>query len=186
MAEAYSLFRQKGYEKSTMRELAERADVGLGTIFKHFPDKPSLLVAVFREDIEAVMQNSLDTMPAKNIKMQLAHVATELFEFFGSNHQFSRSLIKETLFLQENTGDILNAQSLSFMKKIEQLFQEAIERAELDHKTDCRSGAKVFLSLFLSCLVGGLREPEFNIKKQALFIASLLDNYFACALKPKD
>ncbi len=30
---AYALFEEKGYEKMTMRELAARAGVGLGTIF---------------------------------------------------------------------------------------------------------------------------------------------------------
>lgn len=185
MAEAYSLFGLRGYEKTTMRELAERADVGLGTIFKHFPDKPSLLISTFREDIEAIIQSSMDTMPAANVKMQLAHIATELYAFFGLNPSFSRALIKETLFLQQGPAEKLNEQALFFMEKIEKLFRGAIARAELDPKTDCRSGARAFLSFFLLGMVSGLREPEFDIKKQTLLFASLLDKYLTGSLIPR-
>ena len=42
---AYDLFLEKGYEKTTIKKLAERAGVAQGTIFKHFPDKTALIVA---------------------------------------------------------------------------------------------------------------------------------------------
>ena len=183
IAEAYSLFGLKGYEKTTMRELADRAEVGLGTIFRHFPDKPSLLISTFREDLETIVQNSMDTMPATNIKMQLAHVVTELYAFFGHNPSFSRALIKETLFIQESPAEKQPGLVLALTAKIEYLFESAIERAEIHHKTDCRSGALAFLSFFLLGLVAGLQEPTFDVKKQTLFFASLLENYFTGALK---
>ena len=52
---AYFLFAEKGYTKTTMRMLAGQAGVGLGTIFKHFPDKPSLLVAAYQEDLGKII-----------------------------------------------------------------------------------------------------------------------------------
>ncbi len=57
-----------------MRALAERAGVGLGTIFKHFPDKPSLLVAAFQDDLGRVVQEAFRTLPKKGIKSQLLHL----------------------------------------------------------------------------------------------------------------
>ena len=59
---AHSLFAEKGYKKTTMRAWAEDAGVGLGTIFKHFPDKPSILSAAFEEDINAVIQEAFRTI----------------------------------------------------------------------------------------------------------------------------
>jgi AcrR family transcriptional regulator len=49
-----ALFAEKGYEKTTMRALAEHAGIGLGTIFKHYPDKPPILAAAFEDDLNAI------------------------------------------------------------------------------------------------------------------------------------
>ena len=185
MASAYSLFGSKGYEKTTMRELAEHADVGLGTIFKHFPDKSSLLISTFQEDIEAVIQNSLDTMPTSNIKMQLAHIATELYDFLGLNPSFSRNLLRETLFPLENHAEPFRKPALSFMEKIGKVFIDAIERGELDRRTDSRVGALTFLSFFFMGLIGRAWEPEFGTRKQTFFFAALLENYFSGVMETK-
>jgi len=184
LAAAYSLFGLKGYEKTTMRELADRADVGLGTIFKHFPDKPSLLISTFREDLEAVIHNSFDTIPASNIKMQLTHIVAELYEFFGHNPSFSRTLIREITFLEGSYGEMLTGKAHVFREKIEEVLEEAVERGELNRGVEIRNIVLTFMSLFLLCLIGGLREPEFDVKKQTLFFASLLDNYFAGGFMP--
>lgn len=177
MAAAYSLFGLRGYDKTTMRELAARADVGLGTIFKHFPDKPSLLLGTFSEDIEAVVQNSFDTLPAVNIKLQLTQIAIELYEFFGLNPAFSRTLTKEVLFLEGSYGDMLTGRVAAFRLKIEKLFVEAIARGELDHRMNIRDGAQAFLSFFVLGLFRGLRESTFDIKKQTSLFVVLLERH---------
>jgi AcrR family transcriptional regulator len=184
LAAAYSLFGLRGYEKTTMRELADRADVGLGTIFKHFPDKPSLLISTFREDLEAVIQNSFDTLPSSNIKMQLTHIVAELYEFLGQNPAFSRILIKEGAFLEGSYGEMLTEKALFFREKIEGVIKKAAERGELDPSKKIRDVALTFMSFFLLGLIGGLRESEFNVKKQTLFFASLLNNHFAGSVLP--
>ena len=43
---AEQLFAQQGYEGTSTTEIAKAADVAVGTIFKHFGDKPSLLAAL--------------------------------------------------------------------------------------------------------------------------------------------
>ena len=184
LAAAYSLFGLKGYEKTTMRELAARADVGLGTIFKHFPDKPSLLLSTFSEDLETVIQNSFDTIPSSNIKMQLTHIVAELYDFFGQNPLFPRILIKEITFLEGSCGEMLTGKAHVFREKIEELLKGAIERGEFGRGVEIRNVAFTFMSFLLFGLIGGLRESEFNVKKQTLFFASLLDNHFTGGLMP--
>jgi AcrR family transcriptional regulator len=39
-------FAKHGYEPSTMADVAERAGVGVGTLYHHFPDKRALLLAL--------------------------------------------------------------------------------------------------------------------------------------------
>lgn len=47
------LFNDLGFDKTSTREIALRAGVGVGTVFSHFPDKSSLLIAVLLDDLTA-------------------------------------------------------------------------------------------------------------------------------------
>jgi AcrR family transcriptional regulator len=46
LAAAESLFSRRGYEASSMADVAEKAGVGVGTLYHHFPDKRALLLAL--------------------------------------------------------------------------------------------------------------------------------------------
>jgi TetR/AcrR family transcriptional regulator, cholesterol catabolism regulator len=43
---AFALFLEKGYDATTVEEIAERADVAKGTVFNYFPRKTSFLAAL--------------------------------------------------------------------------------------------------------------------------------------------
>ncbi len=44
---AYALFLEQGYHGTSMRQIAERAEMTLGGIYNHFPNKEAIWVAVF-------------------------------------------------------------------------------------------------------------------------------------------
>ncbi|QIA27172.1 TetR/AcrR family transcriptional regulator [Thermaerobacter sp. PB12/4term] len=46
---AAGLFREQGYHATGLRQVAAAAGVAVGTVYAHFPDKPSLLRAVLEE-----------------------------------------------------------------------------------------------------------------------------------------
>jgi len=49
---AMQVFRKSGVD-APVREIAERAGVGLGTVYRHFPQRSDLIVAVFRTQMDA-------------------------------------------------------------------------------------------------------------------------------------
>ena len=51
-----------GYDAVQMREVAERADVALGTLYRYFPSKIHLLVAALTEEMDQI-QDKLDRKP---------------------------------------------------------------------------------------------------------------------------
>ncbi len=53
---AFELFTEKGFEATTVEEIAERADVGKGTVFNHFPQKTAFLVAAYREWVGVIRE----------------------------------------------------------------------------------------------------------------------------------
>jgi AcrR family transcriptional regulator len=52
LAAAKAVFATSGVD-APIREIAERAGVGLGTLYRHFPQRADLVAAVFRREIDA-------------------------------------------------------------------------------------------------------------------------------------
>jgi AcrR family transcriptional regulator len=51
---ARSVLAERGSEAS-MEEIAKRADVGVGTLYRHFPRRIDLVEAVYREDVDSLV-----------------------------------------------------------------------------------------------------------------------------------
>src|ERR1700685_4425431 len=49
---AMEVFAKSGVD-APVREIAERAGVGLGTVYRHFPHRSNLIVAVFQSRVDA-------------------------------------------------------------------------------------------------------------------------------------
>jgi len=70
LEKAASLFNEKGYERTTVRDLAAAVGIQSGSIFHHFKTKEDILVAVMTE---AIIYNT----NRMNQKLALAHTAKE-------------------------------------------------------------------------------------------------------------
>jgi len=124
---AESLFVAKGFDDTTMREIAVRAGVGLGTIFLYAKNKRDLLFLTINQPLEEVTQRAEAAIDAKSplIKNLLA-VAKRHYEFFGEQPALSRLVLREMVFYDSG------AQALSFQKTRErliQLFRRVVEMA---------------------------------------------------------
>ena len=56
---AREVFTERGSEAS-MEEIAKRADVGVGTLYRHFPRRIDLVEAVYREDVDGIVALAAD------------------------------------------------------------------------------------------------------------------------------
>jgi AcrR family transcriptional regulator len=175
---AYVLFAKKGYSKTTMRSLAEQAGIGLGTIFKHFPDKPTLLVAAFQEDLSKIIQNSFNSLPESGLKRQLLHITKNIFAFYAENPRFSRTLLKEIIFLEGEHGKILHTEIMLFLNEISELIKKAISNGELESDINPEDGALAYWSFYFMVLLFGLRQPTFNVDTQLRMLETLINNHF--------
>ena len=175
---AYKLFAERGYADTTMRLLAKEAGVGLGTIFKHFPDKPSLLVEAYQGDLGTIIIEAFKTIPDAGIKNQLLHITKQIYRYYANNPEFSRTLIKESLFLEGEYGKILDAQLKSFLESISELISAAVKRCELSQDTDVFESTQAYASLYFSLLVPALKKQKFDVEEEIVVMEYILGKYF--------
>ena len=94
---ARDIFREKGYAAATTREIAERADVGVGTLFSYARDKRDLLMMVVNDELEAVTDAAFAALPkAGSLLAQLIHVFAARYEFWGRDPELSRHALQES------------------------------------------------------------------------------------------
>src|SRR5215472_12464793 len=54
LAAAFAAFAERGADDVSLEEIARRAGVGIGTLYRHFPTRPALLEAVYRDQVEGL------------------------------------------------------------------------------------------------------------------------------------
>jgi AcrR family transcriptional regulator len=101
-AAARELFSKHGYDSATLRQIAKRAHVGLGTVFNYAQDKRDLVFLIFNEELAAVTDLALRvTHPHRSLLDQLVGIYRPHYEYFSRNPALSRILLKELTFYSE-------------------------------------------------------------------------------------
>ena len=97
-SEALGLFMEKGFDATTVEEIAERADVGKGTVFNYFPRKTAFLIAAYSEWVR-VMQERLGPVESwwGPVQAQLARVFDFLIDLSVKHRVLSRQIIFENM-----------------------------------------------------------------------------------------
>ena len=121
-AAAADLFERRGYTAATMRQIAQRAHVGIGTLFNYAEDKRDLVFLIFNDELAALTAAALhEAQPDATLAEQVIAVFGLHYRFFASNPVLSRILLQELTFY--STGK----QAEAFMR-IRQGLIDGIER----------------------------------------------------------
>jgi AcrR family transcriptional regulator len=101
-AAARELFSKLGYDTATLRQIAYRAHVGLGTLFNYAQDKRDLVFLIFNEELSAVTDAALKTPKADQPLLdQLLAISKCHYDYFGKDPVLSRIMLKELVFYSE-------------------------------------------------------------------------------------
>ena len=97
---AKALFGSKGFADTTTQEIAEKADIGTGTLFLYAKTKEDLLVMVFRDEIIAASLGAFRKMPAGlSLVDQLMHVFNAMVAYHNRDTELAKALLKEITIL---------------------------------------------------------------------------------------
>ena len=133
MMAARKLFAERGYDATTLRDVAEMAGLGLGTLFNYISDKRDLIYLVFNQEVSTVTDTSLAALrPWQSFSEKILSVAEAYYRLFGSEPILSRILLSEVL---QHTPGLHLAEYIStrdrFIRGIEEIVAEAQAAGEV-------------------------------------------------------
>jgi AcrR family transcriptional regulator len=90
---ALAVFRERGFERSTMREIATAADVAVGAAYYYFESKDAIVMA-FYERSQSQMRPQIETLldKSKTLEARLRAIISTKFECFGPNRKLLGAL----------------------------------------------------------------------------------------------
>ena len=98
MMAARKMFAERGYDATTLRQVAERAGLGLGTLFNYISDKRDLIYLVFNQEASIACDVSLAApRPWQSFTEKILGMIEPNYRLFGSEPVLSRILLSEVL-----------------------------------------------------------------------------------------
>lgn len=154
---AWTLFTQQGFAATTIREIAEHADVATGTVFLHVSDKADLLLMVFSD---AIAQRSAELFGPQRLQGPLGEVLsglfTTFFELYRSHPGLARDFVRETLFHHGPWRDREIEQAKAFIARLAVFLSERQEAGEVRRDLDAQHFAFTLFGLYQAVLLGWL------------------------------
>lgn len=128
---ALELFRERGYEQTTMRDIAEKANVALGNTYYYFRSKEHLIQAFYHRTQEELLVASAPILAKeRSLKARLLGVMKARLELIEPYHQFAGVLFR-TAGDPKSPLNPFSVESLEARKESTATFEEIVKGARL-------------------------------------------------------
>jgi AcrR family transcriptional regulator len=93
LAAALAAFTEQGADDASLDQIARRAGVGIGTLYRHFPDRQALLEAVYRDQVEELCASAREQAGPLPPAEALARWLRELMAFAATKRTLTSSIM---------------------------------------------------------------------------------------------
>jgi AcrR family transcriptional regulator len=119
---ALRLFREKGYQNTTVEQIAAAAEVSPSTFFRYFPTKEDL---VLQDDMDTRMMEALEQQPPELGPVAAVRAASR--QMFASYTAADMDILRETTRLSMTVPEV-RARALDELGRTIGVFAEAVAR----------------------------------------------------------
>ncbi len=93
LSAAAAVFAEHGADDASLEEIARRAGVGIGTLYRHFPTRQALLEAVYRDQVEALRLRADELLESDSPGDALAAWVRAMVAFSSTKHTLTTALL---------------------------------------------------------------------------------------------
>ncbi|PLX97031.1 MAG: hypothetical protein C0621_00905 [Desulfuromonas sp.] len=177
---AIRLFGEKGFEATSIDELARAAGIGKGTIYGYFRTKLEIFFAFCEEQIDysfsAVSTTHNSDAP---LLEQLHTLFFSQFRFITANAEFGRQLVRELTFPSEANRNLSRDLDRRYLKTVQDILIAGKARGELHPDCDPLLATVHFYALYLLLISGWYSGYSTTHEDQSQALRALLQQALA-------
>lgn len=153
---ATALFSSKGYEQTTIREIAKQAEVGTGTVFLYAEDKQALLATIFCTEVAEVGRRAAPLLDGSEpIEDRMCAFFGEYYTYYGRHEELSRVFLKELMFSSRRLPELRSATG-AFLGMVTEALVRAQSEGAVRSDVETGRGAALLFSAYWTCLTAWL------------------------------
>jgi AcrR family transcriptional regulator len=158
---AAKLFKEKGFEKTTVDEITQQAGIAKGTFFNYFPTKVALL-RYFAEQKEELTHRLIRQEISKNTptKEKLKKVLILLAKSNESDKSLARLMVFEYMKHAGEEPYHGKGRSSNFAKILDNLLQQGVKKGEVKRDLDTKRAAQNIAAIYFHSLIHWLRAED--------------------------
>lgn len=158
---AIDFFREKGFQETSMEEIAEKSDVSKGTLYNYFRDKESILVGYFQFIIANLNEEINKSFKAsKDIHSQLNNLLDFINQIFRNDIELASIYFRYRLQTLFSSNPLDNSQRSGIESLIMQIIKKAQETNEIRCDIPLAIIARNFLFLYMNFFVSHIYSKE--------------------------
>ena len=153
-----ALLYEGGLDAVSIAAVAERAGVGRPTVYRRYPDRDTLALAVLFADLQGRLEGVLEAVPDEGpIVDQLAAMALPFLTYYSERPLVSAALLRLAMFSPSPWKENLSGQLMGYLGWVGGRLAAAQARGEIDPDADIGVFANTFFALYITTAIGGVQ-----------------------------
>jgi len=179
LAAGEKLFSKQGFDGTTVQQIADEADVAVGTLFLYISDKSELLLRLFHYATDLELGQAVRRMKAsRKFLPAVRRFLVDLILPYEKDRELAKVFWREFLFHKGEVRAELDKQASEILRALAELIAIAQKRGEIDELVDPSVGALQLYAIFhatlafhlADCLPGRSPSPTLNALLQSAWL----------------
>ena len=167
LAAARRLFDRKGYDGTSMENVAARAGLAVGTLYNYFPSKDELLFAISRADTEPLLRIGeaiLADLPDDPAEAIGALTEVMVQGITAGERRLWRELFVASIAAPDTLGARLFALDLRLIAQLTTMIERLKARGAIDASVDSSRAAGLFYGICLTWSIAFATRDDLTIE----------------------
>jgi len=153
LAAGEKLFSKQGFDGTTVQQIADEADVAVGTLFLYISDKSELLLRLFHYTTDLELGQAVRRMKAgRKFLPAVRRFLEDLILPYEKDRELAKVFWREFLFHKGDVRAELDKQASEILRALAEVIAIAQKRGEIDQRVDPAVGALQLYAIFHATL----------------------------------
>jgi AcrR family transcriptional regulator len=164
------LFKEKGFESTSIDEITEEAGIGKGTFFNYFPTKEALLL-YFGEQMDELIYSSVENELGRSFSTR--DKIKNLLAFLAENYEKDKELTKLLVFEHIKHINFTGLESdedkkrrYRLIKILSDLLEDGVKEGDVKSTIDAKKATETLIAIYLFSLMAWLKsESDYSFSR---------------------